>query len=143
MQRELERQPFIPPTLPMEQCQALHLSDVGLACQANVKQHQTEQCQNELLTFAQHLSALHLAIFKQVQTCLNIVVPGDVPATRPKQQRPGDWVYVKVHKRKWDKSRREGLFKITLLTPTALKFRGKDVWFHLTHCTPAPEPTRT
>ena len=35
MQRELERQPFIPPTLPMEQCQTLHLSDVGLACQAS------------------------------------------------------------------------------------------------------------
>ena len=34
-QRELERQPFIPPTLPMEQRQTLHLSDVGLACQAN------------------------------------------------------------------------------------------------------------
>ena len=32
MQRELERQLFIPPTLPMEQCQKLHLSDVGLAC---------------------------------------------------------------------------------------------------------------
>ena len=36
MQRELERQPFIPPTLPMDQCQTRHLSDVGLACQANV-----------------------------------------------------------------------------------------------------------
>ncbi|KAK0147853.1 Multidrug resistance protein 1 [Merluccius polli] len=32
--RELERQPFIPPTLPMELRQTLHLSDVGLACQA-------------------------------------------------------------------------------------------------------------
>ena len=31
----LERQPFIPPTLPMEQSQTRHLSDVGLACQAN------------------------------------------------------------------------------------------------------------
>ena len=35
VQRELERQPFIPPTLPMEQCQTRHLSDVGLACQAS------------------------------------------------------------------------------------------------------------
>ena len=34
VQRELERQPFIPPTLPMEQRQTRHLSDVGLACQA-------------------------------------------------------------------------------------------------------------
>ncbi|KAK0140416.1 Apoptosis-associated speck-like protein containing a CARD [Merluccius polli] len=36
VQRELERQPFIPPTLPMELSQTLHLSDVGLACQANL-----------------------------------------------------------------------------------------------------------
>ena len=34
VQRELERQPLILPTLPIEQCQTLHLSDVGLACQA-------------------------------------------------------------------------------------------------------------
>ena len=34
VQRELERQSFIPPTLPMEQRQTRYLSDVGLACQA-------------------------------------------------------------------------------------------------------------
>ena len=39
VQRELERQPFIPPTLPMEQRQTRHLSDVGLACQANTSWH--------------------------------------------------------------------------------------------------------
>ncbi|KAI3371821.1 hypothetical protein L3Q82_024375, partial [Scortum barcoo] len=35
--------------------------------------------------------------------------------------KPGDWVYVKVFKRKWDQPRREGPFKVTLTTPTALQ----------------------
>ncbi|KAI3374143.1 hypothetical protein L3Q82_006003 [Scortum barcoo] len=40
---------------------------------------------------------------------------------------PGDWVYVKVFKRKWDQPRREGPFKVTLTTPTVLKVQGSDL----------------
>ncbi len=38
---------------------------------------------------------------------------------------PGDWVYVKVFKRKWNQPRHEGPFKVTLTTPTALKVEDK------------------
>ncbi|XP_038563196.1 uncharacterized protein LOC119894616 [Micropterus salmoides] len=54
--------------------------------------------------------------------------------------RPGEWVYVKVFKRKWNQPRREGPFKVVLATPSALKVEGKNVWFHLNHCCRANEP---
>ncbi|XP_040908603.1 uncharacterized protein LOC121191502 [Toxotes jaculatrix] len=41
---------------------------------------------------------------------------------------PGDWVYVKVFKRKWDQPRREGPFKVTLATPTALQVQVGKTW---------------
>ncbi|KAI3355728.1 hypothetical protein L3Q82_004315 [Scortum barcoo] len=45
--------------------------------------------------------------------------------------KPGDWVYVKVFKRKWDQPRREGPFKVTLTTPTALKVQVGKTWLTL------------
>lgn len=57
--------------------------------------------------------------------------------------RPGERVYVKVFKRKWDQPRCEGPFKVILATPTALKIEGKNVWFHLNHYCRADNSERT
>ncbi|KAK3546788.1 hypothetical protein QTP86_001940 [Hemibagrus guttatus] len=54
--------------------------------------------------------------------------------------KPGDWVYVKVFKRRWNKPRRVGPLKVILATPIALKVKRKNAWFHLNHCCRAPEP---
>ncbi|XP_046694299.1 uncharacterized protein LOC124378612 [Silurus meridionalis] len=51
------------------------------------------------------------------------------------QVQPGDYVYIKVFKRKhWSEPRREGPFKVVLATPTAVKVEGKEYWYHLNHC---------
>ncbi|KAK3522526.1 hypothetical protein QTP86_018664, partial [Hemibagrus guttatus] len=52
-----------------------------------------------------------------------------------RQVEPGDYVYVKVFKRKhWSQPRREGPFKVVLAMPTAIKVEGKEHWSHLNHC---------
>ncbi|KAK3535919.1 hypothetical protein QTP70_021217 [Hemibagrus guttatus] len=51
--------------------------------------------------------------------------------------QPGDWVYVKVFKRKWNEPRRVRPLKVVLATPTALKVEGKNAWFHLNHLSQA------
>ena len=99
-----------------------------------------EQCEKELTNYLQHLTQIHKVIFQQVKSATE-ERDADIP---DKQQRivPGDWVYVKVFKRKWDQPRRQGPFKVTLATPTALKVEGKSVWFHLNHCCQARKPAR-
>ncbi|XP_044221330.1 protein NYNRIN-like [Thunnus albacares] len=91
-----------------------------------------EQCERELTCYLQHLTQIHKVVFQQIKT---VAESKDVEI--PEQLRtvePGDWVYVKVFKRKWDQPRREGPFKVILATPTALKVEGKRFWFHLNHC---------
>ncbi|KAK3573510.1 hypothetical protein QTP86_026032 [Hemibagrus guttatus] len=51
--------------------------------------------------------------------------------------QPGDWVYVKVFKRKWNEPKSVGPLKVILATPTALKVEGKNAWFHLNHLSQA------
>ncbi|KAJ8411944.1 hypothetical protein AAFF_G00142110 [Aldrovandia affinis] len=41
---------------------------------------------------------------------------------------PGEWVYTKTFKRKWNEARCKGPFKVVLTTPTALKVAGKSVY---------------
>ncbi|KAK3511759.1 hypothetical protein QTP70_021782 [Hemibagrus guttatus] len=56
------------------------------------------------------------------------------------QVEPGDYVYIRVFKRKhWKEPRREGPFKVVLTTPTAVKVKGKEYWYHLNHCCRAAE----
>ncbi len=100
-----------------------------------------EQSESELGSYVQHLTAIHKVIFQRVRGATE-----DREAAIPDQlQRisPGDWVYVKVFKRKWNQPRHEGPFKVILATPTALKVEGKNVWFHLYHCCRAKDPERT
>ncbi|XP_030269175.1 protein NYNRIN-like [Sparus aurata] len=83
-----------------------------------------EQCEKELTNYLQHLTQIHKVIFQQVKSATE-ERDADIPDA---QQRivPGDWVYVKVFKRKWDQPRRQGPFKVTLATPTALKVEDKS-----------------
>ena len=100
-----------------------------------------EQMERELTSYVQHLTQIHKVIFQQVKGATeereaNI-------SSELQKVNPGDWVYVKVFKRKWDQPRREGSFKVSLATPTALKVEGKKVWFHLNHCCRAEDPEGT
>ena len=64
---------------------------------------------------------------------------GNVPSVEP-----GDWVRLKVHKRKWTEPRWIGPFEVVAKTSHALQVRGhtKTKWHHLTHCLPADPPAK-
>ena len=56
----------------------------------------------------------------------------------------GDWVRVKVHKRKWTEPRWLGTYEVREVTSHSVQVKGKAgaAWHHLTHCAPAPTPSR-
>ncbi|XP_078019386.1 protein NYNRIN-like [Epinephelus lanceolatus] len=99
-----------------------------------------EQLQGEMFEYLRSLTRIHRAVFQQVKGATEdrgVDIPADL-----QRIRPGEQVYVKVFKRKWDQPQREGPYKVILATPTALKVEGKDVWFHLNHCCRANTPER-
>ena len=53
---------------------------------------------------------------------------------------PGDQVYLRVCRRKWNQPRREGPYQGTNTTPTAIQVEGSATWYHLNHCTRAAQP---
>ncbi|KAL1261418.1 hypothetical protein QQF64_006683 [Cirrhinus molitorella] len=52
---------------------------------------------------------------------------------------PGDQVYLRVFRRKWNEPRREGPYKVTAATSTAVQVEGSNTWYHLNHCTRVPK----
>ena len=58
----------------------------------------------------------------------------------PRGVEPGDQVYLMVFRRKWNEPRREGPYKVTNATPTAIQVEGCATWYHLNHCTKAAQP---
>ncbi|XP_052425984.1 uncharacterized protein LOC127968690 isoform X2 [Carassius gibelio] len=51
---------------------------------------------------------------------------------------PGDQVYLRVFRRKWNEPRREGPYTVVRATPTAVQVEGSTTWYHLNHCTRVP-----
>ncbi|XP_059537141.1 uncharacterized protein LOC132226566 [Myotis daubentonii] len=65
------------------------------------------------------------------------------PTPTPHQHRPGDWVYVRRHRRETLEPRWKGPYTVVLTTPTALKVDGVATWVHHTHVRSAdPSMTR-
>ena len=58
----------------------------------------------------------------------------------PRGGEPVDQVYLRVFRRKWNEPRREGPYKVTNATPTAIQVEGSATWYHLNHCTKAAQP---
>ena len=69
----------------------------------------------------------------------------ETPTGTPVPVRPGDWVRVKVHKRKWPDLRWTGPWEVTECTSHAIRVKGRTgaIWYHLTHCVPADPPSWT
>ena len=58
----------------------------------------------------------------------------------PRGVEPGDQVYLRMFRRKWNEPRREGPYKVTNATSTAIQVEGSATWYHLNHCTKAAQP---
>lgn len=52
-----------------------------------------------------------------------------------RQILPGDQVFVRVFKRKWDTPRREGPYTVVRATTTEVQVEGSPTWYPLNHCT--------
>lgn len=59
------------------------------------------------------------------------------PAPTPHYHKPGDWVYVKRHRRETLEPRWKGPYVVVLMTPTTIKVDGVATWVHHTHVRPA------
>ncbi|CAI5657156.1 unnamed protein product [Oreochromis niloticus] len=82
-----------------------------------------EQLENEMGSYLRQLTRIHKVIFQQVKGAT-----ADRDAEIPDHLltiRPGDQVYLKVIKRRWDQPRREGPYTVILATPTAVKVADK------------------
>lgn len=102
-------------------------------CRGPYKEPPLEQLQMELRSYMKNLTAIHKAIYVQETrkgVREEVETPGPVV--------PGDQVYLKVFRRKWNEARREGPYRVIRATPTAVQVEGSTCWYHLNHCTRVP-----
>ncbi|KAK1346847.1 hypothetical protein QTO34_000707 [Cnephaeus nilssonii] len=86
----------------------------------------------ELFLSLRGLQRAHEDIWQHLRTTYE-----NGPARTPHQHKPGDWVYVKRHRRETLEPRWKGPYVMVLTTPTALKVDGVATWVHYTHVRPA------
>jgi hypothetical protein len=87
----------------------------------------------ELRAYMKQLTKIHEAIHTQEQN----------RGPREEEQapgaiQPGDQVYLRVFRRRWNEPRREGPYTVVRATPTAVQVEGSTTWYHLNHCTRVP-----
>ena len=97
----------------------------------------TDHLDEILLEYVQALTLASRALFTQV-TAPPLQVTQPAPLTLP-----GDYLYVKVHKRKSLEPRWTGPYKVLLATPFSVSLLGKygAEWHHLTHTRKADDHT--
>ncbi|MGL5101235.1 MAG: hypothetical protein ACRC6N_01525, partial [Plesiomonas sp.] len=90
-----------------------------------------EQLESEMTSYMQQLTKIHRTLYSQVKDAVH----GEQVNEEAPLVEPGDYVYVKLFKKKhWKEPRREGPFKVVAATSTAVKLEGKEHWYHLNHC---------
>ncbi|XP_034146322.1 uncharacterized protein LOC117593883 [Esox lucius] len=93
-----------------------------------------EQLELEFREYIRQLTTIHELIHKQEKA--RVPEPED---DQPRAVVPGDQVYIKVCRRRWNEPRREGPYRVTQATTTAVRVEGSDTWYHLNHCTKVPQ----
>ncbi|ROL43699.1 Retrovirus-related Pol polyprotein from transposon 412 [Anabarilius grahami] len=96
-----------------------------------------EQLETEIRAYMRQLTTIHEAIHTQEQNR----GPGEEEEA-PCPVLPGDQVYLRVFRRRWNEPRREGPYTVVRATPTAIQVEGKTTWYHLNHCTRVPRLRR-
>lgn len=78
-----------------------------------------------------HVIKIHISLYSQVKDA----VQGEQVIKEAPNVEPGDYIYIKLFKRKqWKEPQREGPFKVVAASSTAVKFKGNQHWHHLNHC---------
>lgn len=90
---------------------------------------------NDLKSYVKQLANIHCSISNRV-TALQVKAEREEV---PPSVIPGDWVYVKVFRQKWDVPRREGPYEVVRATATLVQVKGSPTWYHLNHCVKAPK----
>ena len=96
-----------------------------------------EHLQKEIRSYVQQLSSVHKVIYTQAKRREARIIQW---MEMPKPIKPGDWVYIKIFRRTSIQPRREGPYRVTQATSTAVRVQGSSVWYHLNFCYRAPVP---
>ena len=98
-------------------------------------------CQEKLTDYMKALTNFTEVLSAQVQAAARH--SDETQMETPVPVRPGDWVRVRVHKRKWPDPRWTGPWEVTECTSHAIRVKGRTGanWHHLSHCVPTDRPS--